>query len=245
MLISIITVCYNSEKTIRKTFESILQQSYVDYEYIIIDGGSIDNTVNIIKEYMPRFSGKMSYTSEPDKGIYDAMNKGIAKCKGTLIGIVNGDDWYEPDTLEKVVHAYQGNDYEVIYGMQRTIRNEKEFAILFYHHDFLPLQMITHPTCFVTRKTYEKYGVFLANEYRSAADYELMLRFYNSNMVVFTPVYSVLSNFRLGGISSSHVGQMETAKLQRKLGTMSTKKYIITILKNRINSIIGNDWNSL
>lgn len=244
MLISVITACYNSEKTIKKTFESMLHQSYQDFEYIIVDGGSTDNTINIIKEYLPRFGGKMKYTSEPDQGIYDAMNKGIAKCHGTLIGIVNSDDWYEENTLEKVVHSYRGNDFEVIYGMQRTIRDGKEASILFFHHDFLPQQMITHPTCFVTRKSYEKYGLFAANEYRASADYELMLRFYYTKEVVFTPVYCVLSNFTLGGISSSHTGQAETAKLKRKLGLMSTKKYIIAILKNTINSLIGNNWNS-
>lgn len=244
MLVSVITACYNSEKTIRKTFESMLHQSCQNFEYIIVDGGSTDNTVNIIKEYLPRFDGKMQYTSEPDKGIYDAMNKGIARCSGDLIGIVNSDDWYEPDTLENVIRGYQGNKYEVIYGLQRSIKEGKEASIVFYHHQFLPQKMITHPTCFVTRETYNFYGVFNDKEYRSSADYELMLRFYYTNNVVFTPIYKILSNFTLGGISSNHVGQIETAKLKRQLGLMSRKKYWITIIKNKISYMLGNTWDS-
>jgi len=242
MLISVITACYNSEKTIRRTFDAMLAQTYQNYEYVIVDGGSTDGTLTIIEEYMPKFQGRMTCVSEPDKGIYDAMNKGIARCHGDLIGINNSDDWYEPETLEQIAASYRGNKYEVVYGMQRTIRDGKECEILFYHHDFLAEKMITHPTCFVTRQTYKDFGVFDSENYRSSADCELMLRYYLSGKVTFTPVYHILSNFTLGGMSSSNLGVIETAKLKRSLGLMSKKKYWITLIKAKLSDLIGNAW---
>ena len=99
-LISVVTVCFNSERTISRTIESVLNQSYPIYEYLIVDGRSSDKTMDIVKEFEPLFNGKMKVISEADNGIYDAMNKGILMAKGKLIGILNSDDWYEPDTLE-------------------------------------------------------------------------------------------------------------------------------------------------
>ena len=102
MKISIITVCYNSEKTIKNTIDSVLSQTYKNYEYIIIDGKSTDNTVNLIKKYQKKFDNKLKYISEKDNGIYDAMNKGVLRAIGGIIGIVNSDDWLEPKALDIV-----------------------------------------------------------------------------------------------------------------------------------------------
>ena len=93
MLFSIITVCFNSEKTIEQTIKSVLEQSFQNYEYIIVDGASKDCTVDIIRRYEPMFKGKLKWISEPDNGIYDAMNKGIGMARGELIGIINSDDY--------------------------------------------------------------------------------------------------------------------------------------------------------
>lgn len=166
----------------------MLNQTYQDFEYIIVDGGSTDGTINIINEYMPKFHGKMKMKSEPDKGIYDAMNKGIKRCSGDLIGMVNSDDWYEDNTLELVSKARTQDDYQVIYGMQRTIKDEKEKSIVLWNHEFLPEQMITHPTCFVTKKAYEDLGDYNSDEYRSSADYELMLRYYMNKKGLFAHI---------------------------------------------------------
>lgn len=101
--VSIVTVCYNSSKTIRKTFDSVLEQTYPEIEYLVIDGKSSDATVDIIKEYEPRFMGRMHWISEKDNGIYDAMNKGINMSTGELIGILNSDDYYEADAVNTMV----------------------------------------------------------------------------------------------------------------------------------------------
>lgn len=233
ILVSVLTPCYNSIKTIEKTLECIEKQTYQNIEYIIVDGGSTDGTLELIEKHRSRLPKQFTLISEKDNGIYDAMNKGIGLAKGRLIGIVNSDDWYEEDTVEQVVKHYQGNPYEVVYGMQRTFLNGKEKATFIYHHDFLPEQMITHPTCFVTRDTYKELGVFDL-KYRSAADYDLMLRFYESKKVVFTPVMHVLSNFQLGGMSSSQVGVRENATIRYERGYMSKKKYRFVMIKSRI-----------
>ncbi len=160
LLVSVITPCYNSGSTIEKTLECIENQTYDNIEYIIIDGGSTDDTLNIIEQHKSRLPENLTVVSEKDNGIYDAMNKGVRLAKGRLVGIVNSDDWYENDTVEQAVKHYRGNQYEVVYGMQRNFLREKEKVTFIYYHDFLPEQMITHPTCFVTKDTYRDFGVF-------------------------------------------------------------------------------------
>lgn len=122
--VSIITVVYNGVKNIEQTIKSVLHQTYSNIEYIVIDGGSTDGSLDIIKKY----SDSISYwVSEADKGIYDAMNKGISKATGDLIGIINSDDWYEPDAIMNMVTAYEENT--VLYGIIRTICNENEVSL--------------------------------------------------------------------------------------------------------------------
>lgn len=125
LLVSVITPCYNSGSTIEKTLECIENQTYKNVEYIIIDGGSTDDTLKIIERHKSRLPKNLTLVSEKDNGIYDAMNKGVRLAKGKLIGIVNSDDWYENDTVEQVVEHYANNQYEVVYGMQRNFCGKK------------------------------------------------------------------------------------------------------------------------
>jgi glycosyltransferase involved in cell wall biosynthesis len=231
-LVSIITPCYNSGKTIEKTLQSIENQTYKNIEYIIIDGASTDNTMEIIERHKTNLLN-LKIVSEKDSGIYEAMNKGIKLASGELIGIVNSDDWYENDTVEQVVNVYKGNKYEVVYGMQRNYKDNKEKSIILYRHEFLSEQNINHPTCFVTKDTYKDFGSFDTN-YRSAADYDLMLRFWENNKITFTPVMRILSNFQLGGMSGSQTGVRENALIRCKHGYMSKKKYYFVIIKSYI-----------
>jgi glycosyltransferase involved in cell wall biosynthesis len=236
---SVITACYNSEKTIENTIISMINQTFNDYEYIIIDGGSKDGTLEIIEKHKPKFNDKITVISEKDDGIYDAMNKGLGLAKGHLIGILNSDDWFENNTLELVKNRYSGNKYEVVYGMQRNLENEKVHSVFIKSHEFLPEHMITHPTCFVTKETYDELGVF-NKKYRSSADYELMLRFYYAKKVVFSPIYEVLSNFRMGGMSSGQIGTRENAEIKLNLGIISKKTYVFLTLKSKIYEFFSN-----
>jgi glycosyltransferase involved in cell wall biosynthesis len=159
MLFTIITVCYNSEKTIERTIQSVLHQTCQNYEYIIVDGASTDGTMNIVRKYEPLFQGKLKCISEPDQGIYDAMNKGIHEADGKLIGIVNSDDYYEPDALEIIQRTYCGEKYQVLYGLLRTVQNGKEVMVYLKNHENLERDMIAHPSCFITKATYEEFEV--------------------------------------------------------------------------------------
>lgn len=239
VLVSVITVCYNSEMTMEDTIKSVLQQTYQNIEYIIIDGGSKDKTLDILKQYEPAFNGRMKITSEPDEGIYDAMNKGIRKASGELIGILNSDDFYEPDAVENMVQAYRENktDYMILYGFQRNLKHsrshDEEISVVLFHHDYLKQQMITHPTCFVTPKLYEKYGVFNTT-YQSSADYEFMLRVQAAGGVTFCPVYKIITNFRMGGMSSGEKGRRETARLRYRYGAISKVRMWRILMKSKL-----------
>ena len=180
MKISIVTVSYNSEKTIEQTIQSVIGQTYKNIEYIIIDGGSNDSTINIIEKYRNKVE---CFVSEPDEGIYNAMNKGIRMASGDIIGIINSDDWYDRNTVEKAVEYFNKNEIDVLYGDcvylyedGKRVRNMKfPLEAMWY------LMATPHPTVFVKKKVYQKYGIF--NEsYQMAADYELLLRFYSAGL---------------------------------------------------------------
>lgn len=222
--VSIITVCYNSAKTIRNTIESVLNQSYENIEYIIIDGVSNDGTMDIVSSYISKFKGRLKVISEPDNGIYDAMNKGILMCTGDIIGIINSDDWYEQDAVEKICNIFLNiKDVSIVYGGIRYMRNEMEDSIHFYSHNFLQERMISHPSCFVLKKVYDNIGMFDC-KYKIVADYDLMLRAMEKG-IKFYGIYDVLSNFRLGGTSNSRKTDEELNMLYYKHGYYSFKEY--------------------
>ena len=202
MKVSIITPCLNSAATIRQTIEGVLHQTYKDIEYIIIDSNSSDSTLSIIQEYLPKFQGRLKYISEPDHGIYDAMNKGIRMSHGNVIGIINSDDFYEENAVDNIVMHMGNGKYQVIYGYCRTIYNGHFSGIWRRHHQNLSKAMIPHPTCFVTRNVYKEFGLFL-NGFKVASDYEFMLRLYVSNKVEFIQIKEIIANFSTGGMSSN------------------------------------------
>ncbi|BAV10201.1 Glycosyltransferase involved in cell wall bisynthesis [Filimonas lacunae] len=222
-LVSIITVVYNSEKTLEQTLQSVCEQTYKNIEYIVIDGGSSDGTVDIIKKY----SSDIAYwISEKDGGIYYAFNKALAMAKGELIGIINSDDWYEKNAVECVVKEYllcKGGD--VFHGLLRFIgEGDKPDSVVGHYHTFLSNGMIEHPTCFVKKSLYDSIGHF-DTMYRSAADYEFMQRARKAG-ARFVFVTQLLANFRRGGISDSEVGFLEELAIKRRYGVISKLKYI-------------------
>ncbi|HUR10590.1 MAG TPA: glycosyltransferase family 2 protein [Flavitalea sp.] len=194
-LVSIITVVYNGEQYIEQTIRSVLDQTYNNIQYIIVDGGSTDSTIDIINKFSTRL---YRWVSEKDEGISDAFNKGIAMATGEIIALINADDWYEKDSVEKVV-ATIGN-YDIAYGdVQYWIQGRKTFIQEGNHHFLINEMTVNHPTVFMKRKCYEKFGPF-DTSYRCAMDYDLMLRYYTAGCT-FIRVPAVVANMRWEGTS--------------------------------------------
>lgn len=210
MRISVITATYNSGRTIGDTLESVLRQTYSDVELIVVDGASRDDTMDVVRRYEPRFGGRMHWTSEPDRGIYDAMNKGIARATGDVIGILNSDDFYTSDTvLERVAEAMAGGDVDAVYGDIHYVRDGDLHKCVRYYSSrpfrrglmrlgFMP----AHPSFYCRREIYERYGTF-DTTYRVAADFENLLRLIYVNRIKtrYLPVDFV--TMRTGGASTS------------------------------------------
>lgn len=198
--VSIITVCYNSESTIEQTIISVLSQTYRNIEYIIVDGGSHDHTLDIIRKY----GEKIKLISEADDGIYHAMNKGIMKSSGDIIGIINSDDWYECNAVELAVKYLSTNRFDLVYGGCKCIYDNgltREFKCSKLE-DILFRMVFAHQTVFVKREIYEKYGIF--NQwYKIAADYDLLLRFYKCG-VRMIEIPANMAFFRMSGISNTN-----------------------------------------
>lgn len=230
MKVSIITPCYNSAKTIRQTIESVLNQTYNNIEYIVVDGGSTDNTINIINEYIPLFHGRLRYVSQKDNGIYDAMNKGIKMSHGQIIGIINSDDYYEIDAVESIVSKFDSKKMQVIYGYMNIIRNNGTKKVLIIPHTKLKERMINHSTCFVSRKIYQKYGLFNIH-FKIAADYDLMLRLSKKKDVEFIQIPKILADFREGGVSSSYKTQLEKKFIQVRYGGISISDFFTFLIE--------------
>lgn len=204
MLVSIITICYNSEAVIRKTIESVLAQSYTDMEYLIIDGASKDCTVAAAEEYADRFAEKgIAYRifSEPDRGIYDAMNKGIRKASGELIGMINSGDWYEPDAVQTAVSAYEESPYDLFFADINLIRENGSTLVKHSRYDRFPTSRHwNHPTMFVTSRTYRELGLYRCEGIHD--DFEFYLRARRAEKKI-SIVNKVIANFVTGGASNS------------------------------------------
>lgn len=233
-LVSIITVSRNAEKTIAKTIESVLNQSYSNVEYIVIDGGSTDGTIDIVKRYEPKFKGRLRWISENDDGIYDAMNKGIGLARGDIVGLINSDDWYEPEAANLVVDSFREHGNAVYYGIIRVMEHEREVMLKAVNSRYLWREVVAHPAYFVARPIYLQHGVF-RTEYKFAADYELMMRLV-MKQVPFIQIDKVLATFSQGGESAMHGLETleELIKIRYQYGYVTNKKMIYQILKNRV-----------
>ncbi|MGB5709459.1 MAG: glycosyltransferase family 2 protein [Waterburya sp.] len=204
-LVTIITVVYNNDLYLEETINSVINQSYSNLEYIIIDGGSTDKTLDIIRRYQDCID---YWISESDRGLYDAMNKGIALATGEIIGILNSDDLYfETTTVDNIVREYQKVQQPcVIYGSMYKFADEYHTVSL--HRGDLSDRafqtaniLINHPTCFVHRLLYQEFGGFKP-EYEVGADRELMMRFHSQN-TTFINLERAIAKFRLGGTTSN------------------------------------------
>lgn len=207
MKISIITATYNSEKTISDTLESVLKQTYGNYEHIIVDGLSNDNTMKIVKSYEEKYNGKLKYISQKDSGLYDAMNKGIKMATGDVIGILNSDDMYaNENVLKTIVNKFEETncygtyanlvfmDEETMSIPQRVWKSKKGKIKDGWHP--------AHPTLYLKREVYDKIGLFNL-KYRIAADYDFMIRMMKDKDIKLEYIDKYIIYMRSGGTSTA------------------------------------------
>jgi len=206
MKVTIITACCNSESTIGQTISSVLSQSYRDIEYIIVDGNSRDTTVDIIRSFGSKIS---KWVSEPDKGLYDALNKGLLMAGGDIVGFLHSDDFFANDqVIEKVVAFFNRYGCDSIFGdiqyvdqkhISQILTNRKagKCSRLKFSFGWSP----PHPTFYVKRALYLKYGLF-DSSFKIAADYDSMLRFLLTFKISACYIPEVMVKMRVGGVSN-------------------------------------------
>ena len=203
MKISLISISYNSENSISDTFNSVKTQSFDNYEYLLIDGGSIDGTLNVAKEQ----DHISKIVSEPDKGIYDALNKGIKNSNGEIIGFLNSDDtFYDENSLQHIVDAFDDNTDCVFGDLIYTDKNERVKRVWkgseFKKRAFKKGWMPAHPTFYCRRSVYKKLGLY-DDSFNIAGDFELMLRFLEKHNIKSKYIPKTLVNMKVGGASNN------------------------------------------
>lgn len=251
MKVSIITVTYNSAETLAMAIESVLRQSYPDIEYIVKDGGSTDRTIEVLKEYEPKFHGRMKWVSEKDKGIYDAMNKGIEMATGEVVGILNSDDFFTAnDVISKVVEAITQNKVDAIYGDIHFVRDSnlhkcvryyssKLFSPFWLRFGFMP----AHPSFYVKRGILIEAGLYKIN-YKLGADFEMMVRLFHKYHISYYYLQKDFVTMRTGGASTRDINSRrillrEDVQACRENGIRTNHllillKYLYKILEYRL-----------
>lgn len=224
MKISIVTPVFNAEKTIERTILSVINQKCKSQiEYIIIDGGSQDNTLNILKRYSEQID---ILISEKDRGTYDAMNKGISLATGDIVGIINADDWYNEGALESVEQVLMKyTDISIIHSPVNNYFNGKQLST------FQPGQLenlafrftIAHPSCFVKKSLYEQLGLFDLS-YSIAADYDFIFRAYTSG-AKFYCVDTPIASFSLDGISGKLINKLKLIYESWRVGSKYVREH--------------------
>ncbi len=243
-LISIVTACLNSEKTIESTMESILSQTYQNWEYIIKDGGSNDRTLDIVNSYKNRFGDRLRIIQEKDHGMYEAMNQGVAACNGEMIGIINSDDYYSPNTLELVAEEYarQTSPYLVVIGDMERVSESGE---LIYRYHFTQDMVdnkscFGHPSMFAAKKVYEKIGMY-DTSYKLAADGEWQYRAMEDEAVLVVLVPQVFNHMREGGASDNPKYRWKWFKERSRMRLDHHKGTKVKIYLSELKKVITTD----
>ncbi len=237
--ISLITVTFNSDKTLRDTINSVLKQTYTNIEYIVVDGLSKDNTMDIVREYEPQFEGRMKWISEKDKGLYDAMNKGVRMATGDVVGILNSDDFFTAnDVLEKVAAGFD-EQTDAVYGdlhyvhpddLQHSVRyySSKIFKRNLMRMGFIP----AHPTFYCRRECFDKFGYY-KTDYKIAADFDLLLRFIYVNRIRIKYLPMDMVTMRTGGASTnglkSRMGGMNEHLRSLRENGVKSNRFILSL----------------
>ena len=207
MKISLITACFRSAGTLRTALDSVLEQKSVDLDYIVVDGGSDDGTVELLKEYEVKFAGRMRWISEKDQGMYDAINKGIKMATGDVVGILNADDMLEsPETLAQIADAF-ADGVDAVYADIRFVKEDLQTTVRYYGAKhwrpwmFQWGKMPPHPSVYIRRDLFEKYGFYKLG-YDIAADYELLIRYLRMAKLNARYMNECVVRMRMGGKST-------------------------------------------
>ena len=252
MKISIITATFNSEKTLQDTLDSVLRQDYRNIEHIIIDGGSTDSTVDLIQAYASKTtSHSVKWVSEKDRGIYDAMNKGIAMATGDVIGILNSDDYFTSnDVVSKLIKPFSDEEIDAVYGDIHFIHDKEREKITRYYSSkmFSPFWirfgfMPAHPSLYVRKEIYDKVGLYKL-DYKIGADFEMVVRMFHVHKIKAHYINMDFVTMRNGGASTSGVQShklllQEDARACRENGLYSNQflislKYLYKVFEFRI-----------
>ena len=234
MRISVITATYNSEKTIADTIKSVLIQQNKAYEHIIVDGESDDDTINIIKGYESEYEGRLKWISEPDKGLYDAMNKGIQMAAGDVVGILNSDDFFTSDNvLGRIAREFEENpSLEAIYGDIHFVKDEnlKKCTRYYTSSYFRPWLlrfgiMLAHPSFYVRKEVYQKYGLYDL-QFQMSSDFEMVVRLFGKNQINAKYIPMDFVTMRYGGKSTAGWGAK--IKINRDIASSLKKHGIFT-----------------
>lgn len=199
--VSIVTVCYNSQETIQRTIESVLNQTYDNIEYILVDGLSSDHTVKVAQSYELQFKEKgydMTILSEKDNGIYDAMNKGIRIAHGEIVGLINSGDWYELEAVKRVVDTYDTTKFDMFYADLRIWKNGNAVIKHSKMRDYVTTRDWNHPTTFIRSSIYKEFQYKCRGIYD---DWDLVLRIRNAGYKIVI-LNEILANFVFGGASN-------------------------------------------
>jgi len=236
MKVSIVTPSFNSARTIQQTIDSVAQQNYPHLEYIIIDGGSTDGTQAILRANNHLID---YWVSETDKGIYDAMNKGIGLATGDVIAIINSDDYYvHSEVISRVIQQFNRSNVDSVYGDLQYVAPDNTSRVIrhwasgkFQRESFLYGWMPPHPTFFVKKEIYETFGLF-DTRLRTSADYELMLMFLYKNKISSHYLPELLVRMRAGGVSNQswHRRLMANLEDRRAWEINNLRPYFFTVL---------------
>jgi glycosyltransferase involved in cell wall biosynthesis len=215
MKISIITVSYNSSDTIQETIESVLSQQDCNIEYIVVDGKSKDGTVDIIKKNEPRFNGRMRWISEPDQGIYDALNKGIRLATGDIIGFLHSDDVFASSSVIKTIQeTFEKTNADIAYGDLIYLDNKNQGKVLrYWKSQPFSLSLLfrgwmpAHPTVFMKKEIYEKQGGYDVS-FSISADYDFMLRVLKDISLHYVYLPQVITKMSMGGVSNRNLSNI-------------------------------------
>lgn len=245
MKVSIITVVFNRVDVVRDTIESVLNQTYKNIEYIIIDGASTDGTMDVVSEYKDKIS---KIVSEPDNGLYDAINKGIEQATGDVVGLIHSDDFYTDNlVIQRVVDAFNKEKSDTVFADLLYIKDDNHEKVLRYYSakKFTPKKltyglMPPHPTFFVKKEIFSKYGLY-KTDYKIAADYEMFFRLFITHEVNYTYIHFPIVKMRTGGLSAGGIRNKilinkEAIRAMKENGHYSNqllilKKYPVKILE--------------